>query len=282
MKIKILILCLFLYSCSSDDETTIITGEGVFATLSEGAIIEGELFLPEGEGVFPVMIIVPGSANEPRETSSHPLIKIINDSGYGVYVYDKRGIGGSTGSYPTETPTTVTEFLTARAEDVLGIIDLLKTHTQIDPERIGVFGSSQGAWVNSIVHSKSTDLSFIVMSSCGVASVGLSDFYNDLTDGDPNLSIDDAMLQLVNFNGPDGFDPLDIIESMSLPVLWIFGNDDRSHPVRYDAEVLENLDKSNFTTLLFSNADHDLIDVTTGQQPPDLISSVTAWLDENN
>ncbi len=278
--LKVLFLSLILNSCSSDDSKVIPTGEGVFTTLSGTATIEGELFLPEGGGKFPLMILVPGSGNDPRPTTVDANIEVIIDNGYGVYVYDKRGIGGSTGSYPVETPTTETEFLTARAQDVLGILDLLITHTQIDPNRIGVFGSSQGAWVNSIVHSMSTDLSYIIMSSGGVASTGLSNYYNSLTDN--GLSIEDAMNQLTDFDDTIGFDPIDIINTMSLPVLWIFGNEDRSHPVRYDVEVLANLNKSNFTVQLYQNAGHDLIDFTTGQQPPDLVSSLGIWLDENN
>lgn len=280
--LNILFLSLLLNSCSNDDATMAPKGEGIFTTLSGTATIEGELFLPEGEGTFPLMIIVPGSGNEPRPSESDPNVNLIVDLGYGVYVYDKRGIGGSTGSYPVETPTTVNEFLTARADDVLGIINLLKTHAQIDPSRIGVFGSSQGAWVNSIVYSKSTDLSYILMSSGGVASVGLSNFYDNLTENDPNLSIEDAMNEFPNFNGPVGFDPIDIINTMSIPVLWLFGNEDRSHPTRYDAEILADLNKSNFTVQLFPNANHDLIDLVTGQQPPDLLLSVTTWLNDIN
>jgi len=270
---------IILNSCS-DDDISIITGEGVFITPSGTATIEGELFLPEGEGPFPLLILVVGSGNETRE-GSEGVVDVMNGTGYGLYIYDKRGIGGSTGSYPTETPTTQTEFLTARAQDVLGIIDLLKTHVQIDPSRIGVMGSSQGAWVNSIVHSMSSDLSYIIMASGGVASTGLEGYYCGLTD-DPNVSIDDAISQLSNYDGPLGFDPINIITDMTLPVLWIYGNEDRSHPVRYDIDVLASLNKSNFTVFLYPNADHDLNDLTSGQWPTDFIPSLGIWLNENN
>ena len=270
----------FLIACSSDDSPNTIHGEGIFRTPSGTATIEGELFLPDGTGIFPLMILIGGSGNETRQ-ELEPFADIINGSGYGCYIYDKRGIGGSTGSYPTETPTTETEFLTARAQDVLGIIDLLKTHVQIDPNGIGIMGSSQGAWVNSIVHSMSSDLSYIIMTSGGVASTGIEGFYFSLTD-DPGVSIDEAISQLSDYDGPLGFDPIDIINDMTLPVLWIYGNEDRSHPVRYDIEVLESLNKDNFTVILYLSTDHDLNELTTGQWPSDLIPSLSIWLDENN
>ena len=276
----IVFLLFALNSCSNDDSPNPISGEGVFQTTSGTATIEGELFLPAGDGPFPTLIIIVGSGNEPRQ-ELEPFAEILNQNGYAAYIYDKRGIGGSTGSYPTETPTTQTEFLTARAQDVVGIIDLLKIHLQIDRNRIGVMGSSQGAWVNSIVHSMSTDLSYIIMSSGGVASTGIEGFYCSLTD-DPSISIDDAINQLSDYDGPLGFDPINIITGMPLPVLWIYGNEDRSHPVRYDVDVLTSLDKNNFTVFLYPNADHDLNDLTTGQWPTDLIPNLGMWLEENN
>lgn len=269
-----------LWQGCSDDDDTIISGPGVFTTESGSATIEGELFLPAGSGPFPSMIIVPGSGNEPRQ-ELEPFAQILNANGYALYIYDKRGVGGSTGSYPTETPGTQTEFLTARAQDVLGIIDFLKSHSQTDPGRIGVMGTSQGAWVNSIVHSQSTDLAYIVMASGGVASTGVEGFYCDLTD-DPDVTIDEAISQLSDFNGEIGYDPLPDINAMTLPVLWIYGNEDRSHPARYDIQVLQELNKSNFTLQIYENTDHELLDLTTRQPPEGLYDNLGAWLVVNN
>ncbi len=279
-KILLLALVFIFIECSNDSSPEILTGEGIFMTPSGTALIEGELILPEGAGPFPVMIIVEGSGNEPRISGDDPNIEILTNNNYGAYVYDKRGIGGSTGSYPIETPSTATAFLAARAQDVLGILDLLKTHDQIDASKMGVLGSSQGAWVNSIVYDMSKDLSYIIMVSGGVASTGVEGLYCSLTD-DPNVTIDEATGQLSNFSGTIGFDPIDIINKMTLPVLWMYGNEDRSHPSRYDVNVLTELNKPNFTIQLFPNADHDLIDITT-QNPVGFVPILSTWLEENN
>ena len=79
---------IILNSCS-DDDISIITGEGVFITPSGTATIEGELFLPEGEGPFPLLILVVGSGNETRE-GSEEVVDVINEMGYGFYIYDKK------------------------------------------------------------------------------------------------------------------------------------------------------------------------------------------------
>ncbi len=280
LKVFTLITTLLLFLHCDDDGPTVISGAGVFTTQAGNASIEGELFLPAGDGPFPSMILVPGSGNEPRQ-ELEVFAQILTQNGYAMYIYDKRGVGNSTGSYPTETPETQTEFLTARAEDVISIINLLKEHIQIDNTRIGVHGSSQGAWVNSIIHSMSSDLSYIVMASGGVASTGVEGFYDGITD-DPDITIEEATTQLSSYSGVIGFDPLSIINSMTLPVLWIYGNEDRSHPARYDVQVLEDLNRSNFTVQLYPNTGHELLDITTGEPPVDFYANLGAWLIQNN
>ena len=274
-----LVFSILCGSCSKDDSQSVISGEGVFQTLSGDALIEGELFLPEGNGPFPSMIIVPGSGNEPRQ-ELEPFADVLTQNGYALYIYDKRGVGASTGSYPAESLEN-DDFIQARAEDVIGIIEFLQSHTDIDNTRIGVYGSSQGAWVNSAVFQRKVSLAYIVMVSGGVASIGLEGYYCSLTD-DPAISIDEAIAELANYTGLTGYDPLPIIQSMDLPVLWIYGNEDRSHPARYDIGILESLSKNNFTLQVYEDVGHELLDVNTGQMPPTIIPALGTWLTANN
>ena len=270
----------FFANCSNSDNSENIMGSGVFYTPSGSATIEGELFLPSGQGPFPTMILIPGSGNEPRE-GLEVVVNLLLPNGYAVYIYDKRGIGGSTGAYPQESPENMENFLNARAQDVLGILELLKRHSELDKNRIGLFGSSQGAWVNSLVYREHSSLSYIINASGGVASTGIESFYCSLTD-DPNVTIAEATDQLYSYTGPLGFDPISIIRSMSIPVLWIYGNEDRSHPSRYDVAVLNNLQMTNFEVQLYQNVNHELVDLNTMQSPIDLYENIGAWLETNN
>lgn len=272
----LLLGALTLFSSCSSDDTELLTRGGIFQTPSGDATIEGELFLPEGTGPFPSMIIIVGSSNESRQTLEG-FATILNSNGYALYLYDKRGVGNSTGSYPSD----ITELISARADDVLGIIELLNSHSKIDNQRIGIYGGSQGAWVNSVVFERYSNLAYIVMASGGVASTGIEGHYCALTD-DPNVSIDEATAALESFSGDTGFDPRPIIETMQIPVLWIYGNEDRSHPARYDVAVLATLNKSNFTVLVYDNTNHELIDLTTQQPPTTYISDLGQWLQQHN
>ncbi len=266
-----------LSSCNKKEE--VFSGSGVYKTMADGNVIEGELFLPPGSGPFPVLIAVPGSGSDPRQ-NSQPIVDLFNPLGIAIYLYDKRGIGGSTGSYPLETPASQPEFLGARANDVLSIIKLMEDHIDIDNSKIGLLGSSQGAWVNSLVFNQSNRVSFIVMTSCGVASTGLENYYSELTD-DPNVTLEEAYAQLGSFSGESGFDPLPIIQTMSIPVMWIFGAEDRSYPARYSVPILNDLKKSNFNVTLFQNTNHDLVDINTGELHARLIPDFNLWFREN-
>ena len=265
-------------ACEGEDlEPGPPTGAGVFTTTAGQAEIEGELFLPSGEGRFPVLIAVAGSSDEPR-SEARELADVFLGLGVAVYVYDKRGIGGSTGTYPSFSDPT--RFLEARADDVLGIVELLGRHEDIDATQIGLVAASQGTWVSSIVHERFPDLAFMIMLSGGFAPTGLEGFYCRLTD-DPTVSIEDALAQLESFDGPLGFDPRPIVQAMTLPVLWLYGNEDRSHPARYDVAELIALSRDNFTVSIFDDTNHNLIDESTQEPPAGLLPLVAAWLEQN-
>lgn len=269
----------FSISCSNSDEPEAPpSGEGIFETQVENGTIEGELFLPTGDGPFPVLIIVPGSGNSPKEEAA-AFAPEFNSFGYALYVYNKRGIGGSTGSYPVETIENPTPFLQARAEDVKGIISFLKTHTDIKQDQIGLFGSSQGTWVNCLVYNDTpADLSQIIMASGGATSTGHEHYYEQLIE--QGLSVEEANQRVADFDGNTGFDPMPILDEITVPVLFIFGALDNSHPTLYDRDLLLTLTKLNYTVHLYHQANHELIEVNTGELPDVLFENIQTWLEE--
>lgn len=283
IKLTLLIFSLIITSCNSqDDDNNIssISGEGVFTSQSGNATIEGELFLPEGQGPFPTLIIVPGSGNDTRE-SLESFVPLINSFGYGLYIYDKRGLGGSTGVYPIETLENPNDFLSARADDIISIVSLLKTHTDIKPNKIGLFGSSQGTWVNTIAYEKiSNDISLMVMSSGGVTSTGAEQYYEDLIENS-NLSIIEANQMMNSYTGALGYNPKPTLDTTTIPTLFIYGGKDDSHPTLYDKDIVESMQKSNFTIHFYENANHELLDIDTQSYPNNLFQQLGVWLNLN-
>lgn len=128
---------------------------------SGGVELAGTVFLPEGKGPHPAIIVTHGSGREGRKLRGYRgLAALLANEGYVTLLYDKRGIGDSKGEY-VETPD-----LRIPAGDILAGVKLLKERKNVDPARIGVFGHSQGGWVGPLAASMSQDIAFLI-SLCG-------------------------------------------------------------------------------------------------------------------
>ncbi len=274
-----ILLCTVFASCAEENDEC-ICGAGVFTSPVDNGIIEGELFLPAGDGPFPVLIIVPGSGPELRQTDA-PFADILNPVGQAVYIYDKRGIGGSTGSYPPEDEDG-TEFLSARADDIVAIINTLTQHANIDPNEIGIVGASQGTWVNALVYDKYPGIARMILTSGGAVPTGYEQYYDNLLLDHPELSVEEGHEMLRSYEGHVGFDSRPIFERMSMPVLFILGGKDRSHPTLWERDYIESLNKTNFEIQFYENSNHEMIDVDSGEFHPDLLPSMLEWLLTNS
>ena len=100
--------------------------------------LRGKLILPEGEGPFPVMIPVHGSEDYSAvDHYSDPYIHAAN--GIAAFVYDKRGTGGSEGTY--------TANFDVLSDDTVAAVRYLRKRPEIDGDQIHLAGFSQGGWI---------------------------------------------------------------------------------------------------------------------------------------
>ena len=124
--------------------------------------LSGTLTLPKKEGVFPVVILISGSGpqNRNEEVFGHKPFLVIADyltkNGIGVFRYDDRGIGQSKGNFGAATSA---DFAT----DVESAIAYLKTRKEINKDKIGLIGHSEGGIIAPMIASKSKDVAFIVL-----------------------------------------------------------------------------------------------------------------------
>ena len=69
-----------------------------------------------------------------------------------------------------------------------------------------------------------------------------------------------AMLAQVRSAGPSGFDPLPSIRQLQIPMLWLFGSDDRNVPTTLCLERLQPLGSSHdFSTVVLPTTHTPLI-----------------------
>jgi pimeloyl-ACP methyl ester carboxylesterase len=136
--------------------------EVVFENIPAGIQLAGTLTIPEGTGPFPVMVTISGSGQQDRNSNifEHKPFWVIADYlarlGIAVLRYDDRGVGDSTNS---QTEATSADL----ADDVVAAVTFLLDHPDIDPNRIGLIGHSEGGIIAPMVATQIGDIALIVL-----------------------------------------------------------------------------------------------------------------------
>ncbi len=124
--------------------------------------ISGTLFLPDTLKKHPLVIITKGGGAPMRDAmfGGHRTFNIIADhlakNNFAVFIYDERGAGKSTGRFRDNTTRIY-------MMDAYNILKYLKTHPNIDSEKTGYLGHSEGALAAFKVASiYPDDVSFII------------------------------------------------------------------------------------------------------------------------
>jgi uncharacterized protein len=127
-----------------------------------GVELVGTLTLPRTDGAAPVVIGVHGAEGGTRgfHLFRH-LQSTLPPAGIATLVFDRRGEGESGGH--------VNSGYEQFAEDVRAWIRLCGADERIDPERIGLWGISQGGWIAPLAAAGSVAPRFLVaVSAAGV------------------------------------------------------------------------------------------------------------------
>jgi uncharacterized protein len=142
----------------------------VSAPHPDGFSLGGTLTLPDpeefGAGPYPTVILITGSGQQDRNESlmGHSPFLVIADyltrRGIAVMRYDDRGVGDSA----VDEPTLVTEATSHDfATDTLAVVEKLKTIREVDIDRLGLIGHSEGGLIAPMVAQMSDDIAFAVL-----------------------------------------------------------------------------------------------------------------------
>lgn len=124
--------------------------------------LAGTLTLPQGTGPFPVVLLISGSGPQDRneELYGHKPFLVLADHltrrGIAVLRVDDRGVAQSTGDFDAATTVDFTS-------DALAGVEYLKSRPEIDKERIGLIGHSEGGLIAPLAATASSDVAFIVL-----------------------------------------------------------------------------------------------------------------------
>lgn len=103
-----------------------------------GETLLGRLVLPPGDAPVPILVEVHGSERD-AATKFNFFQQMAPALGIGVFVYDKRGTGGSTGNY--------TQDFSLLAADAAAAVSEARRLAGQRALSVGLHGSSQGGWV---------------------------------------------------------------------------------------------------------------------------------------
>ena len=131
-----------------------------YASRASGIQLAGTLTLPRMPGRHPAILLISGSGAQDRDetVAGHRPFLVLADRftrhGYAVLRVDDRGAGKSTGNV-------LAAGLEDLAADVHAGLDYLRTVPEVDPDRIGLMGHSEGGFVAPLVAVQDSAVAFV-------------------------------------------------------------------------------------------------------------------------
>jgi len=172
--------------------------EVTFINKSDNNIkLAGTLTVPKDVENPPVAVLITGSGPQDRNEElgpfNHRPFLVLSDhltkKGVAVLRFDDRGVAESEGDHSVATSA---DFAT----DVAAAVDYLKTRKDIDTDKIGLIGHSEGGFIAPMLASSRDDIAFIVM----LAGTGVSGTEILVTQGRRAAELSGASQEQLDFN----------------------------------------------------------------------------------
>ncbi len=138
---------------------------------SNGAVeLAGTLLLPLTPGPHPAVLFLHGSGPEGR-FGGRFLAEYSVKHGIAALIYDKRGVGQSTGDWRTSG-------FQELAGDARAGLKWLSTRPEIRPHQIGIYGHSQGGSLAPLIATQSPEVAFVVSAAGAGVPMWESEIYS--------------------------------------------------------------------------------------------------------
>lgn len=228
---------------------------------NDGLTFGGTLLLPPGEGPHPALVMVHGAGPGPRARVRREADAFVQQ-GIAVLVYDKR----------TDGYSQFERSYSLLADDAIAAVESMRGHPEIDPDAVGLWGLSEGAWVVPLAAARSADVAFIVL----VAATGVPPAQQHAWSLETQLrrqGVSGSLLRAVPRTGmrllvgtgmfaEANHDPVTPLENVQQPALALWGELDRIEPAAESAQIvqaaLERGGHRGYTLHFFPNANHDV------------------------
>lgn len=213
---------------------------------NEDLNLAGMLFIPEGEGPFPVTIIVHGSGTSRRANKWYlSVAQHLREKGIAVLLPDKRGSDKSEGTW-------VGADFEDLAGDTAAAVNYVRGQEHFIPGAIGLVGMSQGGWIVPVVAAGDPEIAFVVsMSGASVTPSqqlrheevhNISHFTWPIVARILAPITTKRILKMDHVKSYAGYDPIPYWKEVETPVFFAFGENDENVPVEASIKILrENL-----------------------------------------
>lgn len=150
-------------------------------TFSNGKVrLAGSLLLPVTGNALAAVVFLHGSGAEGRWASRF-LASTLARHGVAALIFDKRGVGGSSGDWRTAT-------LDDLARDGAAAVARLVNEPRVDRKRIGIHGHSQGGTLAPLVVTRSGHVAFVIGSAAAGLPPDSTELFSVLNSVYPNAN----------------------------------------------------------------------------------------------
>jgi pimeloyl-ACP methyl ester carboxylesterase len=133
-------------------------------TFTNGAVtLSGTVVSPAGSGSFPGVVFLHGSGPEGRWANRY-LAYAFAKRGIVALIFDKRGVGRSTGDWRRGG-------FEELVDDAAAAVEALRSQAGVSPDRVGIFGHSQGATIAPWVAARNAHVTFVIAGAASGVSM---------------------------------------------------------------------------------------------------------------
>ena len=243
--------------------------------------LAGLLFLPDGDAPFPGAVFIHGSGTSRRDNAWYlTFVQELQANGIAVLLPDKRGSEHSGGDWRDRS-------FEVLATDSDAAIDLMAEIADIDHDRIGLIGFSQGGFIAPVVASKRSDIAYVAsISGSGVSTeeqLWFEEVNNIVEMGTYRFVARlvarftvPSIQQRVTWRATAGFDPMDYWPEVEEPVFAALGGGDTNVPAEESARRLETL-SGDVVVKIYPDGGHAIWDPETRRVQQALLDDLESF-----
>ncbi|MFG1925185.1 alpha/beta hydrolase family protein [Cryptosporangium sp. NPDC048952] len=247
--------------------------------------LNGTVITPPTPGRHPAVVLVAGAGPTQRD-AYRAEAEAFARAGIVTLIYDKRaGYSRATTSFSD------------LADDALAGVRMLRARPDVDPERVGLWGHSQGGWVVPLAATRSSDVKFVVVVAAGGHRPDRSQLWSNRVYLE-HAGVESRLIRPIGENlsrmmidaglfGDTENDPVAVLERVDQPVLGVWGALDRSvvpgESLTIYQRALDRGRHAGYSLRVVPGADHSLRStpdgfVDEGTFAPGYLEMVTSWI----